>query len=127
MFTTPKCPKCCLSDTSLLSSHVMAANASFQFRSLLHTLCQLVLNFSLERQQIIIVTIITIIHPIPVFQSLNRDTALATAAIYQAMFGEEDGTVGATFQVPPTHKPLSRNTQNSHLTPACANSWWWRR
>ncbi|KAJ4766432.1 Malonyl-[acyl-carrier protein] O-methyltransferase [Rhynchospora pubera] len=30
---------------------------------------------------------------------LKRDTALATAAIYQSMFGAEDGTVPATFQV----------------------------
>ncbi|KAL4180913.1 hypothetical protein AMTRI_Chr12g268480 [Amborella trichopoda] len=30
---------------------------------------------------------------------LKRDTALATAAVYQSMFGEEDGTVPATFQV----------------------------
>ncbi|XP_051149794.1 putative methyltransferase At1g22800, mitochondrial [Andrographis paniculata] len=30
---------------------------------------------------------------------LKRDTALATAAIYESMFGEEDGTIPATFQV----------------------------
>lgn len=30
---------------------------------------------------------------------LKRDTALATAAIYDSMFGAEDGTVPATFQV----------------------------
>ncbi|RYR11536.1 hypothetical protein Ahy_B04g069056 [Arachis hypogaea] len=30
---------------------------------------------------------------------LKRDTALATAAIYDSMFAEEDGTVPATFQV----------------------------
>lgn len=30
---------------------------------------------------------------------LNRDAALATAAVYQSMFGAEDGTVPATFQV----------------------------
>ncbi|KAF6159675.1 hypothetical protein GIB67_029933 [Kingdonia uniflora] len=30
---------------------------------------------------------------------LKRETALATAAIYQSMFGAEDGTVPATFQV----------------------------
>eukprot|EP00850_Spirogloea_muscicola_P022731 SM000309S11866 [mRNA] locus=s309:26796:30755:+ [translate_table: standard] len=30
---------------------------------------------------------------------LKRDTALAAAATYQALFGEEDGTVPATFQV----------------------------
>ncbi|XP_044952373.1 putative methyltransferase At1g22800, mitochondrial [Hordeum vulgare subsp. vulgare] len=30
---------------------------------------------------------------------LKRDTALATAAIYQSMFGLEDGTIPATFQV----------------------------
>ncbi|GAB2219098.1 hypothetical protein Drorol1_Dr00006727 [Drosera rotundifolia] len=30
---------------------------------------------------------------------LKRDTALATAAVYQSMFGAEDGTVPATFQV----------------------------
>ncbi|KAF5183129.1 Arginine-hydroxylase ndufaf5 protein [Thalictrum thalictroides] len=30
---------------------------------------------------------------------LNRDTALATAAVYQTMFGAEDGTIPATFQV----------------------------
>ncbi|XP_059077470.1 putative methyltransferase At1g22800, mitochondrial isoform X2 [Cryptomeria japonica] len=30
---------------------------------------------------------------------LKRDTALATAAIYQSMFGAEDGTIPATFQV----------------------------
>jgi hypothetical protein len=32
-------------------------------------------------------------------QILKRDTALATAAIYQSMFGLEDGTIPATFQV----------------------------
>ncbi|KAG6427912.1 hypothetical protein SASPL_112159 [Salvia splendens] len=31
--------------------------------------------------------------------SLKRDTALATAAIYESMFGTEDGTIPATFQV----------------------------
>ncbi|GAB4853501.1 hypothetical protein Ancab_017692 [Ancistrocladus abbreviatus] len=30
---------------------------------------------------------------------LKKETALATAAVYQSMFGEEDGTVPATFQV----------------------------
>ncbi|KAK9141275.1 hypothetical protein Scep_010956 [Stephania cephalantha] len=30
---------------------------------------------------------------------LRRDTALATAAVYQSMFGAEDGTVPATYQV----------------------------
>ncbi|XP_031277628.1 putative methyltransferase At1g22800, mitochondrial [Pistacia vera] len=30
---------------------------------------------------------------------LNRETALATAAIYDSMFGAEDGTIPATFQV----------------------------
>ncbi|KAH9602996.1 hypothetical protein KSS87_007247 [Heliosperma pusillum] len=30
---------------------------------------------------------------------LNKETALATAAVYQSMFGAEDGTVPATFQV----------------------------
>lgn len=30
---------------------------------------------------------------------LKRDTALATAAIYDSMFASEDGTVPATFQV----------------------------
>ncbi|CAL0325824.1 unnamed protein product [Lupinus luteus] len=29
---------------------------------------------------------------------LKRDTALATAAIYDSLFAEEDGTVPATFQ-----------------------------
>lgn len=32
-------------------------------------------------------------------QILKRDTALATAAIYDSMFAAEDGTVPATFQV----------------------------
>lgn len=32
-------------------------------------------------------------------QILKRDTALATAAIYDSMFSSEDGTVPATFQV----------------------------
>jgi len=32
-------------------------------------------------------------------QILKRDTALATAAIYDSMFASEDGTVPATFQV----------------------------
>lgn len=32
-------------------------------------------------------------------QILNRETALATAAIYDSMFATEDGTVPATFQV----------------------------
>ncbi|CAK9209194.1 unnamed protein product [Sphagnum troendelagicum] len=30
---------------------------------------------------------------------MSRDTALATASIYQSMFGESDGTIPATFQV----------------------------
>lgn len=30
---------------------------------------------------------------------LNRETALATAAIYDSMFAAEDGTIPATFQV----------------------------
>ncbi|KAI3963077.1 hypothetical protein MKW92_040815 [Papaver armeniacum] len=30
---------------------------------------------------------------------LNRETALATASVYQSMFGAEDGTIPATFQV----------------------------
>ncbi|GAB2291419.1 hypothetical protein Dimus_025675 [Dionaea muscipula] len=30
---------------------------------------------------------------------LKRETALATAAVYQSMFGAEDGTIPATFQV----------------------------
>ena len=30
---------------------------------------------------------------------LNRETALATAAIYDSMFSAEDGTIPATFQV----------------------------
>lgn len=32
-------------------------------------------------------------------QILKRDTVLATAAIYESMFGAEDGTIPATFQV----------------------------
>jgi hypothetical protein len=32
-------------------------------------------------------------------QVLPRDTALATAAAYQSMFANEDGSVPATFQV----------------------------
>lgn len=32
-------------------------------------------------------------------QTVNRDTALATAAVYQEMFGESDGTIPATYQV----------------------------
>lgn len=32
-------------------------------------------------------------------QILKRDTALATAAIYDSMFAAEDGTIPATFQV----------------------------
>eukprot|EP01018_Ginkgo_biloba_P026556 Gb_17961 [translate_table: standard] len=32
-------------------------------------------------------------------QTLKKETALATAAIYQSMFGGEDGTIPATFQV----------------------------
>uniref|UniRef100_A0A0D9XXR0 Methyltransferase domain-containing protein n=1 Tax=Leersia perrieri TaxID=77586 RepID=A0A0D9XXR0_9ORYZ len=35
----------------------------------------------------------------PLAQILKKDTALATAAIYQSMFGLEDGTIPATFQV----------------------------
>ena len=32
-------------------------------------------------------------------QTVKRDTALATAAVYQEMLGESDGTVPATYQV----------------------------
>ncbi|XP_047311381.1 putative methyltransferase At1g22800, mitochondrial [Impatiens glandulifera] len=32
-------------------------------------------------------------------KTLNRETALATAAIYESMFGSDDGTIPATFQV----------------------------
>lgn len=39
-------------------------------------------------------------------QNLNRNTALATAAIYQSMFGFEDGSVPATFQVSLPFSPL---------------------
>ncbi|GAB4838287.1 hypothetical protein Ancab_027815 [Ancistrocladus abbreviatus] len=31
--------------------------------------------------------------------TLKRETALAAAAVYQSMFGAEDGTIPATFQV----------------------------
>ncbi|KAG5385658.1 hypothetical protein IGI04_037128 [Brassica rapa subsp. trilocularis] len=34
-----------------------------------------------------------------IFSILNRETALATAAIYDSMFATEDGTIPATFQV----------------------------
>lgn len=34
-------------------------------------------------------------------QILKRDTALATAAIYDSMFAAEDGSIPATFQVSP--------------------------
>lgn len=34
-------------------------------------------------------------------QMLKRETALATAAIYESMFASEDGTIPATFQVKP--------------------------
>lgn len=37
---------------------------------------------------------------------LKRDTALATAAIYDSMFGAEDGTVPATFQVIKVEAPF---------------------
>lgn len=37
-------------------------------------------------------------HPSPV-QILKRETALATAAVYESMFAAEDGTIPATFQV----------------------------
>ncbi|KAI8015247.1 putative methyltransferase [Camellia lanceoleosa] len=30
---------------------------------------------------------------------LKRETALATAAVYESMFAAEDGTIPATFQV----------------------------
>uniref|UniRef100_M1BPL9 Uncharacterized protein n=4 Tax=Solanum TaxID=4107 RepID=M1BPL9_SOLTU len=30
---------------------------------------------------------------------LKKDTALATAAIYESMFAAEDGTIPATFQI----------------------------
>ena len=33
------------------------------------------------------------------YQILNRETALATAAIYESMFAAKDGTIPATFQV----------------------------
>ncbi|KAL4579692.1 hypothetical protein LXL04_015849 [Taraxacum kok-saghyz] len=33
------------------------------------------------------------------YQFLKRDTALATAAVYESMFAAEDGTIPATFQV----------------------------
>lgn len=35
-------------------------------------------------------------------QFLKKDTALATAAVYESMFAEEDGSVPATFQVTTT-------------------------
>ncbi|KAG7025189.1 putative methyltransferase, partial [Cucurbita argyrosperma subsp. argyrosperma] len=35
----------------------------------------------------------------PLAQILKRETALATAAIYDSMFAAEDGTIPATFQV----------------------------
>lgn len=36
---------------------------------------------------------------------MKRDTALATAAVYESMFAAEDGTIPATFQVI-LNKPL---------------------
>lgn len=44
-------------------------------------------------------------------QILKRDTALATAAIYQSMFGLEDGTIPATFQVLYSSKIISHLVQ----------------
>lgn len=35
----------------------------------------------------------------PSVQILKRETALATAAVYESMFAAEDGTIPATFQV----------------------------
>lgn len=45
-------------------------------------------------------------------QSLKRDTALATAAIYESMFGAEDGTIPATFQV--ISDPVSNSSSLLH-------------
>ena len=47
---------------------------------------------------------------------LTRETALATAAIYDSMFGAEDGTVPATFQVSITnflHRVVSLEKQHT--------------
>jgi len=43
-------------------------------------------------------------------QILKRDTALATAAIYDSMFSSEDGTVPATFQVIKIEESFIRKT-----------------
>ena len=40
----------------------------------------------------------------------RRDTAVETAAKYVTMFGDDDGTVPATYQVPLTSGPLSGST-----------------
>jgi hypothetical protein len=44
-------------------------------------------------------TVVTELESVLCCQVLKRDTALATAAIYQSMFGLEDGSIPATFQV----------------------------
>lgn len=44
-------------------------------------------------------TLVTELELVLRYQVLKRDTALATAAIYQSMFGLEDGSIPATFQV----------------------------
>lgn len=43
----------------------------------------------------------------------RKDTALAAAAMYQAMFGDEDGSIPATYQVrcslaPYRHRPTAK-------------------
>lgn len=49
---------------------------------------------------LIVLVILVIEHGLILcYQVLKRDTALATAAIYQSMFGLEDGSIPATFQV----------------------------
>ena len=50
--------------------------------------------------EIVIVLVTLVIElELVLYQVLKRDTALATAAIYQSMFGLEDGSIPATFQV----------------------------
>lgn len=46
-------------------------------------------------------------------QILKRETALATAAIYDSMFAAEDGTIPATFQVIENEIPKKCLCENS--------------
>ena len=53
---------------------------------------------------------------------LSRDSALAAAAAYQSLFGEEDGTVASTYQVRGIHPLVHSHSHSCTCTHAHADA-----